>query len=142
MVDKRFMLKVVKGLNFLSALMMIADIVLRFMAFKDETDPFFFLLTFYLFGFSSLLILAELNIRRVIVYVEFLNGRIGKGVYIVFVGLLIFDENRRADMAFAIVIVLVGFFNILVGCMRDSKYDEHDYADYEQQTLDRETESA
>jgi multidrug transporter EmrE-like cation transporter len=119
---------------------MLLDIILRFLDFKSETDPFFFLLTFYLFGFSALLILAEFNIRRVIVYVEFLNGRIGKGLYVVFVGLLLFDETRKWDMVFSIIMVLVGFFNILLGCMRDSKHDYKDTESDYQQTIDRMTE--
>jgi drug/metabolite transporter (DMT)-like permease len=137
MVDKRLMVTVVKGLNYTCAVLMLIDIVLRFMSFKSETDLFFFLLTFYLFGFSALLILAELNIRRVVVYVEFLNGRIGKGLYVVFVGLLLFDETRKWDMIFAIVMVLVGFLNILLGCMRDSKHDYKDGDSECPQTLDR-----
>ena len=126
MTDKRFMIKVVKVLNLLCALLMLVDIVFRFTAFKTQSDPFFFLLTFYMFGFAALLIVAELNIKRILVYVEFLNGRIGKGIYILFVGLLVFDESRKVDMAVSIVIVLVGFFNILVGCMRDAKYLQYE----------------
>ena len=92
MVDKLVLVRVVKLLNIFAALMMIADAVLRILDFKDNSDPFFFLLTFYLFGFSLLLVLAELRIKKVIVFVEFLKSRLGKGIYTILVGVLIFNE--------------------------------------------------
>lgn len=48
----------------------------------------------------------------------FLHSRIGKGMFLVFVGLLLFDEKRKSDMAISICIVLIGFFNIMISCMR------------------------
>jgi hypothetical protein len=100
---------------------MLVSVILRCIDFTTTTDPFFFLLTFYLFGFLILLILAEIKIRRVIVYVEVLNTRLGKGFYILFVGLLLFDEKRKIDMLLAIFVVLIGIFNVLVACMRDTR---------------------
>jgi hypothetical protein len=105
---------------------MIIDVCIRFASFKTESDPFFFLLTFYLFGFSALLVFAELGYKKVLVYVEFLSGRAGKGLYIMFVGLLIFDATRPSDMGIAILLVLIGIFNVLIGCMRDAKYSEYE----------------
>jgi hypothetical protein len=93
-VEKRLMVKIVKVLNYISALLMLVAAILRCIAFKTSTDPFFFLLTFYLFGFAVLLVIAEIKVKRVIVYVEILNSRIGKGMYVLFVGLLLFDEQR------------------------------------------------
>jgi hypothetical protein len=49
-------------------------------------------MTFYLIGFAVLLVLAEIRFRRVLVYLEFLKGRLGKGFYVMLIGLLIFDE--------------------------------------------------
>jgi hypothetical protein len=60
----------------------------------------------------------------VIVYVEFLKSRLGKGLYIILVGLLLYDSTRTGDMAISIIIVLVGIFNIIVSCMRDEEADD------------------
>lgn len=120
-IEKRYMVKMCKILNYISSLLMLISVVLRCIDFKSSTDPFFFLLTFYLFGFAVLVIIAEIKIKRVIAYVEILNNRIGKGVYIIFVGLLLFDEKRKSDMLISIFIVLIGLFNVMVSCMRDNK---------------------
>ena len=121
MVDKSLLIKVVRIINFISAGLMILDSILRFVDFATVVDPFFYLLTIYLLGFSALLIIAELRIKRILVYVEFLKSRIGKGIYIALVGLLIFDESRKGDMAISIALVLIGVFNIIVSCIRDKK---------------------
>ena len=47
-------------------------------------------------------------------------------MYVILVGLLIFDENRKTDMLFAIAMVLMGFFNFIVFCMRDTKRENED----------------
>ena len=100
---------------------------IRFSYFKTESDPFFFLLTFYLIGFSALLVVAELGVKRVLVYVEFMSGRAGKGFFILFVGLLIFDSVRKSDMAISIILVLVGIFNIISSCLREGTFNHHEH---------------
>lgn len=55
--------------------------------------------------------------RKVLFYIEFLNWRIGKGIYILFVGLLTFNTTFKSDEACGIMIFLVGLFNIIVGFM-------------------------
>ena len=58
------------------------------------------------------------------VYLEFLKSRIGKGMYVILVGLLIFDETRKFDMFVGISLILVGLFNVIVSCVRDTNPDE------------------
>ena len=41
-------------------------------------------------------------------------------MYVILVGLLVFDETRKFDMFIGIGLVLVGIFNIIVSCMRDT----------------------
>jgi hypothetical protein len=108
-------------LNYICALALLVSVVLRFIDFGTSKDPFFYLLTFYLIAFSALLVIAELRLRSVIVYVEFLKSRPGKGMYVLLVGVLLFDESRPADIIIAILLVLVGLFNIIVSCMRGDK---------------------
>lgn len=112
-------------MNYICAVLMIADAVLRTLTFFDVVyvdtstgDIFFYILTFYLLTFSGLLLSAELRWPRVLVYFEFLKSRLGKGFYLVLVGLLVFDERRKISLSLGIALVLVGFFNIIVSCMR------------------------
>lgn len=136
MADKSIFVRIVRLMNFLCALAMIGDAIWRVFDFHSSTDPFFFLLTFYLIGFATLLVMAEMRYKKVIVYLEFLKGRIGKGLYVILLGLLIFDENRKPDMFLGIALVLVGILNIIVGCMRETvKEDEPNAKYYEKANL-------
>eukprot|EP00347_Sterkiella_histriomuscorum_P000686 403374892 len=120
--------QVVRLMNFICALAMVIDAVFRAFDFQKQSDPFYFLLTFYLLGFAALIVLAEIRYRKVLVYLEFLKSRLGKGMYVILVGLLVFDETRKLDMFTGIGLVLVGLFNIIVACMRDvSAEEKQDY---------------
>lgn len=74
-----------KGLNYLSVVAIVADFIVRCVAFgrkKDKsgtinpapTDPFYYLLTFYLLFFAALVLIAELEWRPVLKYVLFLKS--------------------------------------------------------------------
>jgi hypothetical protein len=116
-IDKSCSLKVIKALNYATVLIIAANAILRFFNFDKVTDPFYFILTFYMLFFAALLLIAEIGIKRILVYIEFLNGRMGKGLYIIFIGLLMFDDKFKLDMLFGIAVFLVGIFNILLSCM-------------------------
>lgn len=107
------------------ALLMLIDVVIRFSYFRTESDPFFFILTFYLIGFAALLIASELGLSSVLVYVEFLNGRAGKGFYILFVGLLVFDISRISDMAISLILIIAGIFSVVTSCLRDARNKQY-----------------
>ena len=91
-VEKLFMIKVAKTLNYLAVVLILVSIILRFIDFGQYSDMFFYLLTFYLIGFGALLLMAELKWHKVILFVMFLNGRFGKGAFLIFIGLLLFDD--------------------------------------------------
>jgi hypothetical protein len=133
MVDKLFILKAVRLLSYFCALAMMVDVVIRLCNFHHFVDPFFYLLTFYLIGFAALLVVAELRVKKVLVYVEFLRGRLGKGLYLIVVGLLLFDEYRTSDMTVSLILVIAGILNIIVSCIRENnKGNEHnDFLDIE-----------
>jgi COPI associated protein len=120
---KRLFVRLTHWLNLICGLLMLADAIYRFVNFGtaaySQGDPFFYLMTFYLCGFAALFFAAELRFTSVLVYCEFLRSRPGKGLYLVLLGLLLFDESRAMDLVTAIVLVLAGLFNILVSCMRD-----------------------
>jgi hypothetical protein len=121
MADKLLFVRIAIILNYLCALALLVSVIMRFVDFGQSNDVFFYLLTFYLIGFAALLVVAELRVRSVIVYCEFLKGRPGKGMYLLLIGTLLFDESRSEDIIISILLVLVGLFNIIVSCMRGNK---------------------
>lgn len=113
-------------MNFIAAAFMIVDAVLRVVNLCSGTfkgDVFFYIMTFYLLGFSLLLVMAEWRSPKVLLYAEFLRGRLGKGLYLFLIGLLVFDDTRKPDMLFGISFVLCGLFNIIVSFMRKEPVD-------------------
>ena len=107
-------------LNFLIILGLCAAAVVRFTYFGSNeapSDPFFYILTFYLFPFAGLLLVAQLQWQRVLKYFQFLGFLYGKGFFMIFVALLLFDTQYPVDTAISILMTLVGFFNLLVMCI-------------------------
>ena len=80
-------------------------------------DPFFYLLTIYLIPFCFLLISAEVKWTRVLKYVQFLGYQHGKGLFFIFIALLLFDTDYPWDALVSVIVTLVGFFNIISACI-------------------------
>lgn len=62
-VDKTCLLKIIQVLNYLSIVSLIVAAIVRFTYFGSEeapSDPFYYLLTFYLFPIAALLVVAEM----------------------------------------------------------------------------------
>ena len=83
-----------------------------------DEEPLYYILTVYLVGFSVLLTAAELRVTSVIMYFELMRGRGGKGIFIILVGLLVFNEKVKIDLAVSNILLLIGIYNIVVACMR------------------------
>lgn len=121
MGKKRLLVKIARVLNYFSCLLMLGDAGYRIYDVFDpkvDEEPLFYILTCYLFGFAALLTTAEFRQRSVIMHFELLGGRGGKGIFVILVGLLIFDDERKLDIALANVLILIGIYNIVVACMR------------------------
>ncbi len=108
MAEKNLYLRIARWATFGAASLMFIDSLVRMFWFGSEEDPYFFILTFYLLGFASLLAVAELRLKRVLVYIEFLRSRLGKGIYIIIVGFLLFDVSRIFDLLVACLLILIG----------------------------------
>ena len=101
-----------------------AAAIVRFTYFGDKdlapSDPFFYMFTFYLFPFAGLLLVAELRWQRLLKYFSFLGYFYGKGMFILFIGLLLFDVEYPVDAAISGFAFLVGIFNMLMTCLSPS----------------------
>lgn len=112
---------VAKILNYFSCFMMVLFSGYRIYKIFDVTtdeEPLYYILTVYLVGFSILLTAAELRVTSVIMYFELMRGRGGKGIFIILVGLLVFNDKVKIDLAVSNVLLLIGIYNIVVACMR------------------------
>lgn len=134
---KSGLLRFVRYLTFLATVLIFADAIYRMFSFGTATDPYFFILTFYLIGFAVLLGVAEIRFKKIIVYIEFMRGRLGKGIYIVLVGLLIFDVSRIVELVFSCMLILIGMTNIVASCMRDSLKEDDDRRDLQEDAARR-----
>ena len=55
--------------------------------------------------------------ERFLKYFEFMAGQWGKGMFMILVGLLLFDTKYPADVVFSIMLLLIGSFNLLITCI-------------------------
>ena len=119
-IDISCLARIIQIMNILSILGLIGTAIARFTKFgageEAPTDPFFYLLTIYLIPFSLLLLCAEMHWTIVLKYVQFLGYQYGKGLFFVFIALLLFDTDSPWDSLVSVVVSLVGFFNLLTAC--------------------------
>ena len=106
----------------------LAASIVRFTYFgKDDgpTDPFFYILTIYLIPFAGLLLTAQLQWQRVLKYFKFIGLMHGKGLFMIFISLLLFDTKYPVDAALSIFICMVGVFNLVVMCIAPGSDTAH-----------------
>ena len=123
---KRLFVRITRLMNFVCCLLMLTNAVLRTLSLfgvlpiptSGSLDISYYLMILYLLGFSLLLGTAEYRWPSVLAYCQFLRSRLGKGLYLVLIGLLVFDDRNLSDMIIGIAMVLVGVFNVIVSCMR------------------------
>jgi len=79
-------------------------------------DGFYLAFTFYLFIFGILLAAAEYEVVHILKYIEFLISQSGKGFFLIFIGVLLFDNRRAVDLWASLTLTLVGLFNLMATC--------------------------
>ena len=118
MPEQTVLSQMARILNYFSCFIMVCAASLRFIAYDSANvvmDGFYLAFTFYLYIFSLLLGSAEYKYIHVLKYIEFLNSYYGKGLFELFIGILIFDNTRSEDIFSSVVLSLIGIFNIVVG---------------------------
>ena len=100
---------------------MIVASVLRLIRYEGRgfhVDGFYFAFSMYLILFAVILAAAELELRLIAKYVEFLVSPLGKGVFLLFIGILMFDQSKDVDSIASIVISLVGLSNLIAALVK------------------------
>lgn len=119
--EPRCFQKALKFFNCLCAAVMLTAATTRLMEYDDKKvymDGFYLVFTMYLLFFGVVLVSAEYEILIIMHYIEFLLSETGKGLFLIFVGVLLFDERRSVDFAASIIISIIGIFNLAAACSR------------------------
>ena len=111
---------VIKAVNLLSvcglAVMTGLRIKLALSRADNFLEPFFYLLTLYLIPFTFLLLCAEMKWHSFLKSVQFLNHIIGKGLFLMFLGLLLFSTDSEQELVGSVAVTLVGVLNLIAAC--------------------------
>lgn len=127
-VDRTCLVYITQALNALVIACLAACAIVRFTIFAKDTrpsDPFFYILTVYLVPFAALLAVAELKYLNVLKYFEFLGYNYGRGIFMIFVALLLFDTTYPVDTAVSIFMTLVGIYNVMLMCVAPNLHREN-----------------
>ena len=122
-MDKTCIERIVQVMNYMTEIALLSASVVRFTYFGEaetetrKKDPFFYLLTIYLIPFAMLIFFAELRWQRLLKYFEFLGYQHGKGLFFIFVALLLFDTQYPVDTGVSIAVTFVGIFNLVAMCI-------------------------
>lgn len=126
---KRLFIRIARLMNYFCFLLLCLNVTFRLLSTFGVYTPdttlstsvsasSYLMMTLFQLAFATLLITAELRYKNLLIYIEFLHGRFGKGVFLIMVGVLVFDGTQHNDMAVGILTVLAGIFNLIVSCMR------------------------
>lgn len=106
-----------KILNYFAVFIMVATGSMRFIAYDSANvvmDGFYLAFTCYLYIFGILLASAEYKYIHVLKYIEFLTSNYGKGLFQLFIGILLFDNSDTLHIFASVMLSLIGLFNFVV----------------------------
>ena len=110
---------VIRVFNYMCSFTMFLTALIRYSQYDANQilmDGFYLAFTFYLFIFGILMAAAEYQVIHILKYIEFLTTQSGKGFFLIFIGVLLFDTRRTIDLWASLSLTLVGLFNFMVKC--------------------------
>jgi hypothetical protein len=86
-------------------------------------------MTIFLIPLALLMLASECSFHSVTKYFDFISQPCGRGIYFIFVALLLFDPRYRMDMIVSIIVTIIGFLNIFhaaatITCCNRAKKEE------------------
>ena len=84
-------------------------------------DGFSSIFTMYIFVFSGLLFSAEYEVMVILKYLAFLASSWGKGLYLIAIGALIYDQINMAEYVASFYLISVGIANIIATCFSNKQ---------------------
>ena len=109
-------------------LLLLGSVIFRCARFGSEEakDPFHYIYTVYLLLFMFMLFIADIKLARILYFFSFLSPWLGKGVFIILIGLMLFDWNHIFEFITCLICIIVGVIYIIYGFRFDDwiKEDE------------------
>lgn len=86
----------------------------------------YYVVTLYLFVFSTIILLSELDVKFVSKNLEVMTSDMGKGVIFVVIGLLLFNQRRMLDLMSSLSLCVIGICNVMMGLFTNifSEFDD------------------
>ena len=117
-----------KILQFFNAAVLVTTAIIHFVFFKFLKSFNGFVLTIYLFIFAAMFVLVELSLLRTRTWFYFMNYGWGKGLFLLFIGLLLVGAGKSVtwvDILSGVWFIVLGL--IFFGLSFFYKAVEHDY---------------
>ena len=88
-----------------------------------EFDLFYFVELLYLVSFTIIVFFAEILYLRpesatslkVRTYFNFLNSLVGRGLFLIFLALIVASKTHQGEIVFSILIIGIGIIDIILG---------------------------
>ena len=112
-------------LNLIAIAAQIVCIVFRFVYILIGTEvakAFFYILSAYLVIFEVLFVMSIFKIKKIRHFFVFLNGYMGKGLFIIFNALLILEVKNTLEICLGTLMIIIAVIDIRVGfalCCRE-----------------------
>lgn len=75
----------------------------------------YYVVTLYLFVFSMIILLSELDCKFVLKNLEVITTDTMKGIIFVIIGILLFDQRHMLELMSSLSLCVIGICNVLVG---------------------------
>ena len=98
---------------------MLGSAILRYHDYRSDItymDSLYITFTGYLVLFSYLLFMAECEYQPILTNIAFLKSNTGKGIFMLFAGILLLDARRINDMISCFILAMNGTVNLLFDC--------------------------
>ena len=89
--------------------------ILNSKEYTENTSGFYYILVAFICIFTLLLVLAEFRSLWARSTFSFLETKVGRGIFIIFIALMIPQTNNGVSIAMSVIANLIGFFNVIVG---------------------------
>ena len=83
--------------------------------YQENTSAYFYILTVFITIFTVMLALAEFRLPSLRLFCRFMDYKVGRGLFMIFIALMLAQGYNATAIALTIIIIVVGCLNIFVG---------------------------
>ena len=89
--------------------------ILASVEFKENTSAYYYILVAFITIFTISLIMAEFRSKWMRTTFCVLDTKFGRGFYIIFIGLMLPQNNNGVSIAMSVITNVIGLMNLCVG---------------------------